>query len=722
MLVALLEIKNSAYEIEIQTISFELLDLGQTVSEGTIGGDKKYVLLAQVERLDTWVERYERVRVQHGLAQTELVQKLREAKQRVVDAALEFLRFTELDAGQSVILHQREEMQEARNNLKTVIRHAIEDEMMELRRHKQQVDESVDTTIRINHLVSLLAASLALFIGIVLSNRIGNPLMALRDTALEISRGAWHRRTQIKAGGEIGDLAESFNTMADQILKDIMVREQQEEELRLVIESSPNGLVTVDKKGQIVLVNSQMEKMFGYTRDQLVGHGIETLIPERFCMNHAEERLGYFHQPIAREMGKRGELLGLTSDGREFPVDISLSPMESKEGALVLCTVVDMTEKRRVEEALRRTQFSIDHAGDSVFWMGPDARLFDVNDSACRALGYSREELLSMTVQDIDLDMPPEAWPHHWEDLKQRRSFSLESHHRRKDGKVFPVEVTVNYMEYEGKEYNCVFVRDITERKKVEDQLKGYTKKLEKSNRELDDFTYIVSHDLKEPLRAIEAFSNFVLRDHGPVVGEKGRHYLERIKVNSERASHMIGDLLEISRLSQEEKKLREKDMGSLIDELRVRFEHQFQKKKAELVVRGELPTLVCDPVRLTEVFANLISNAVKYCDKPACRIEIGCDVVDQYYQFFVRDNGPGIESEHFKKIFQIFQRFNGNDDEEGTGVGLAIVKKLVENHRGKIWVESSLGKGSTFFFTIPLHLSVLEGNGSLNNTSPMAP
>ena len=225
---------------------------------------------------------------------------------------------------------------------------------------------------------------------------------------------------------------------------------------------------------------------------------------------------------------------------------------------------------------------------------------------------------------------------------------------------------------------------------------------LEKSNRELDDFTYIVSHDLKEPLRSIDAFSRFAFEECGPQLGEEGKGYLKRVRANAGQMQKLIEDLLEISRLSRKPNELERVDLNKMLEDVRLRFEYILSENRVKLTVANEMPTLTCDRVRLAEVFANLISNAIKYNDKPECHIEIRNRLTGAYYEFSVKDNGPGIEPKYFEKIFKIFQRLGKKEEQEGTGVGLTIVKKIVELHKGKVWVESEMGKGTAFLFTIP--------------------
>ena len=256
--------------------------------------------------------------------------------------------------------------------------------------------------------------------------------------------------------------------------------------------------------------------------------------------------------------------------------------------------------------------------------------------------------------------------------------------------------------------------QQIAERVKAEGALREYTKQVERSNKELDDFTYIVSHDLKEPLRSIDAFTKFVAEDHGPQLPAEGREYLERVRANAQRMQQLIDDLLTVSRLSRRPNELQTVQVAELLHEVRLRFEYVMQQKSVQLAVVGELPTLLCDRVRLTEVFANLISNAVKYNDKPVCRIEVSCQLRDGWHQFSIQDNGPGIEPQYHDKIFEVFQRLGKREDQEGTGVGLAIVKKVVELHSGRVWVESVPGHGATFHFTIPQDEHILLGKQKL--------
>ncbi len=261
---------------------------------------------------------------------------------------------------------------------------------------------------------------------------------------------------------------------------------------------------------------------------------------------------------------------------------------------------------------------------------------------------------------------------------------------------------------------NAELTKEIAGRQQAEGKLRDYASQLERSNKELDDFTYIVSHDLKEPLRSLDAFSKFVAEDYGDRLDDEGRGYLQRIRTNAKRMQQLIEDLLAVSRLSQRPNELQTVKVQELIDEVQQRLEYAIQEKHVQLLVEGELPVLVCDRIRLTEVFANLVSNAIKYNDKPACRIEIDCRTTESEYEFAVKDNGPGIEPQYHQKIFEIFQRLGRKEEQEGTGVGLAIVKKVVELHHGRIWVDSTVGVGTTFYFTIPKEEDVIRGKKKL--------
>jgi len=243
------------------------------------------------------------------------------------------------------------------------------------------------------------------------------------------------------------------------------------------------------------------------------------------------------------------------------------------------------------------------------------------------------------------------------------------------------------------------------ERKKVEQvnaELERRALELETANTELDDFTYVVSHDLKEPLRGIEAFSAFLAEDYADKLDEQGKRYTRVLRESALRMKDLIDDLLELSRVARIRHEHTTVEVESLLEDVRRDLEFALQEKKGDLRIQPDLPAISCDKLRIKEVFKNLISNAVKFSDKPQPVVEVTCRQDDGFYIFSVRDNGIGIKEQYHHQIFQIFQRLNRREDYEGTGAGLTICKKVVEAHGGKIWVESKVGEGSTFSFTIP--------------------
>lgn len=232
--------------------------------------------------------------------------------------------------------------------------------------------------------------------------------------------------------------------------------------------------------------------------------------------------------------------------------------------------------------------------------------------------------------------------------------------------------------------------------------LKGSRKELEKVNRELEDFTYTVSHDLKEPLRSIASFSHFVQEDYKDKLDDEGRDYLQRIVKASARMKHLIDDLLTLSRVGRVRNPFEDVPSTDIVSETLFSLSRQTEEKGVEIKVQEGLPVIHCDRILMQQVFLNLLSNAVKFGNQEHPVVEIGCDTLPDEYRFLVRDNGIGIDGRYHEKIFEIFERLNRKEDYEGTGAGLTIVKKVVEEHHGKVWVESRLGEGSTFYFTIP--------------------
>jgi light-regulated signal transduction histidine kinase (bacteriophytochrome) len=230
-------------------------------------------------------------------------------------------------------------------------------------------------------------------------------------------------------------------------------------------------------------------------------------------------------------------------------------------------------------------------------------------------------------------------------------------------------------------------------------------KELKAAQKEMDEYTYVISHDLKEPLRGIEGFSKMLLDSYRDRLDENGRHYLDTIRNATLRMQRLIVDLLKFSRLSQQKHPMMPVGLNAMLMHVRLNLQYALDQKHAELHV-NRLPTVVCDATAMTEVFHNLISNAIKYNDKPLPIVEVSCeekpnpDTGHMEYVFMVRDNGIGIKREYFDKIFQIFQRLHR--DEEGTGIGLTIVRRVIEWHGGRIWLESQEGKGTTFYFTLP--------------------
>ncbi len=371
-------------------------------------------------------------------------------------------------------------------------------------------------------------------------------------------------------------------------------------------------------------------------------------------------------------------------------------------------------QRRRAEQELRESEqkfrMLFDSAGDAIFIHDLDGRFLEVNRIACERLDYSKEEFLSMTPMDIDAPEYAELVPQRIAELQQFGQIMFETAHLRRDGTLIPTEVSSRMIDFSGTPAMLSIARDITERKRAEQEIRTLneelelrvrtrTAELEAANKELKDFAYVVSHDLKAPLRGISRLGSWLVQDYAEAFDEKGREMVELLIGRVKRMDALINGILEYSRVGRIINDHALIPLNTLVPDI---IDSLAPPETIHIIIENQLPKVVGDTTRIIQVFQNLISNAVSAMDKSEGTIRIGARNDGEHWLFSVSDTGPGIESRHYERIFQIFQTLTPESERESTGIGLALVKKIVELHGGRIWVESVHGNGSTFFFTLP--------------------
>ncbi len=378
------------------------------------------------------------------------------------------------------------------------------------------------------------------------------------------------------------------------------------DEFRRALDAAPDAIVLVDRTGRMVLVNSETERLFGYPARELVGQAIEVLVPVRLRSGHSNHRERYFGDPHRRPMGSGLELAGLRKDGTEFPVEVSLSPLEFGSQSLAMAAIRDISERRRLERIQR--------------------------------------------------------------EMRERRRAAREI-----------------------RRLNTQLEQRVAER----------TQQLEAANRELEGFTYSVSHDLRAPLRQVDGFARLLSEAAGAELTPQARHYLQRIVDGTRNMGRLIDDLLNLAQVGRQAMQPGLTDLNEII-------EHVIQDLQPEFGARAmvwsidPLPAARCDPGLIRIVFTNLIANAAKYTrPRATARIAIGSADRDGRTVTFVRDNGVGFDMKYADKLFGVFQRLHAAEEFEGTGVGLATVRRIVHKHGGEIWAEAAPGEGATFYFTL---------------------
>jgi PAS domain S-box-containing protein len=352
--------------------------------------------------------------------------------------------------------------------------------------------------------------------------------------------------------------------------------------VRLAVEACPNGMIMTDAGGEIVLVNAETERLFGYTRTELLGRSIDILVPAADKTVHGEHRARFVAQPEARRMGAGRDLFGVRKDGSRIPLEIGLNPIRTPDGLMVLSAIIDISERIK----------------------------------SMQALAEQRAEL-------------------------------------------------------------------------------------QRSNADLEQFAYVASHDLREPLRMVATYSELLAERYKGKLDERADEYIRYTIDGAKRMQQLVKDLLAYSRVSSQANAPEAIDAGAAVRSALDSLKAAIDETRAEIVC-DRLPEIRADESQLGQVFQNLIGNALKFRAERPPRIHIAAEQRNGACEFRVADNGIGMDKQYEERVFQMFQRLHERGRYDGNGIGLAIAKKIVERHGGRIWFESKLDKGTTFYFTMP--------------------
>ena len=477
--------------------------------------------------------------------------------------------------------------------------------------------------------------------------------------------------------------------------------------LSRAIEQSPSSIVITDTRGAIEYVNPKFTEVTGYTFEEVRGKNPRFLKSGETQLE--EYRLLWETIKAGREW--RGEFHNRKKNGELFWESASISPVLDEHGVVTHFIAIkeDITASKQAEAELRLRTRLIDLAHDAILIRQPGNVISYWNEGAERIYGWSKDEAMGQISHELLKTQSPERLAEIEAEVMREGSWEGELVRVRADGQLVVVAShwVVDRDGPGGVKPILEISSDITDRKRAEEALASAHEELAcqaegltRSNRELEQFAYVASHDLQEPLRMVASYLELLADRYKGRLDEKADKFINYAVNGASRMKILIDDLLGYSRVTTKERSIEPIEVGAALDQATSNLGKAIAEKGA-VVTRSALPSVVVNRTHLVQLFQNLIGNALKFCDDTP-RIHVWAERNEQGWVMAVRDNGIGIAPEHRERVFQIFQRLHGRGKYAGTGIGLAICKKIVEQYGGRIWVESQPGKGSTFFFTLP--------------------
>ncbi|MFH0822584.1 MAG: PAS domain S-box protein, partial [Pseudomonadota bacterium] len=529
-----------------------------------------------------------------------------------------------------------------------------------------------------------------------LSSRVAKDISVRSRQALEtIAAQVGSAITRIKAQERLNAGRERFRAL-------YKAAGQREELYRSLLNSSPDAIALYDIKGNVKYLNPSYNRIFGWRPDEIEARTVSDIPDsEKDSFQALMNGINSDGTPVSGH-----DTIRLTKDGRLVHVSLSASRYNDHEGkpAGIMVILRDITDGKLAEAALRQMSKVFMESIDPIFIRDLDGTIVDLNEAAERIFGWTRDELIGKSIKTI---VPPER--HDRVDELQERCKrgesvrNVEALRWTRSGEIVPVLVSLSLLTDDtGKPVGIATItQNLTELKRTEKMLRERSADLERSNRDLEQFAYIAAHDLREPLIAVSAYLKLLNRCYKGKLDTDGEKYIEQALGAAQRMDTLIRSLLSYARLGSESSGFTTIDCEAVVHEALSNLDQVLSAGNAS-VTRDPMPTIVGDHSLMVQLFQNLVSNAVKFAGTGPPKIHMGVAHFSGEYHFYVKDNGAGIAEEHFDQIFRLFQRVSVTSDRPGTGIGLAGCKRIVERHGGRIWVESTPGQGSTFFFTIP--------------------
>jgi len=506
-------------------------------------------------------------------------------------------------------------------------------------------------------------------------------------------------------------------------IRDIGVRRDAERHLarmearyRGLLEAAPDAMVVVNAGGEIVLLNLQAEKQFGYRRDELLGQPVTNIIPEGFAERLITDGARSAAEALAQQIGAGIELVGRRQNGSEFPIELMLSPLDSAEGILVTAAIRDVTARHADHEALRASEewhrMAVEVTEMGTWIWDIEKSEFSWSDQFRKMFGLTADSTFdSQTVLQI-------IHPDDRAGVEQSTKNAIEwgSPYEFEHRVIWP-DSSVHWIASRGgvrRNPEGVVVSlqgatfDITERKAAQnaigqrEAMQSRAAELTRSNDDLQQFAYVAAHDLQEPLRMVSSYTQLLAERYKGRLDADADQYIAFAVNGAQRMQMLIEDLLAYCQVGTAAKDLRETSTSDALNEALLNLKGGIDESGAE-VTYAPLPTLIADRAQLVQLFQNVVGNAIKYrgAEPPRVHVSAKKNQAGEWI-FSLRDNGLGIDPKHFDKIFVMFKRLHSRGTFSGTGIGLTLCKKIAERHGGRMWVESMPGKGSTFYLMLP--------------------